>query len=397
MAAPLLRVVDFSTHLSGPLASQLLRSFGAEVVKIESPRDGDGNRGLAPLIEGQGMFHLAFNSGTRSVAVSSRSPHWRTVVAAAVQWADAVVVGGRPDDVQRLGLGFDELAQSKSELIYCLITGYGEGGPWRDFPAHGQQPDAMAGLAAVEWVDGLPETPGPWRSTGTTLAAVFAALGIMAAVRRQALDGGPQHVAVSLWGCALWWNWRDLNTHAALGHGWPDYRDLGTRYAMYPTADGRVLILCPIERKFWEPFCDLLDLPAEARARGEWDSSRMDFGVGPAYAGERRLIAERMVERTLAEWEPLLREAEIPFAPVLTWAEAVASEHAVHNGVMRTMPVGDRTTEIATPPVAVGAKSGAGGDSPLPPAPALGEHSAEFLREVGLDDLADEVTGGRVP
>jgi crotonobetainyl-CoA:carnitine CoA-transferase CaiB-like acyl-CoA transferase len=239
----------------------------------------------------------------------------------------------------------------------------------------------------------MPETPAGWRSTGTSLAAVFAALGIMAAIRRQQIEPGAQYVSVSLWGSALWWNWRDLNTYAGLGHAWPDYGDLGSRYAMYPTSDERVLILCPGEQKFWERFCDLLGLPSALRARGDWSTSRMDFGRGPAYADEREIIAQHTRSRTLDEWLPLLAEAGIPFAPVLTWVEAVAGDHAASNAVMRPVPVGDTTTELAAVPVSVGPGPPAPVVIPLPPAPPLGADTASFLDELGLGHLADQLAG----
>jgi crotonobetainyl-CoA:carnitine CoA-transferase CaiB-like acyl-CoA transferase len=397
---PLLRLVDFSTHLSGPLATSLLRDLGAEVIKVENVHDGDGNRGMDPLIEGRGMFHIALNGGTRSLAISKRSPHWGPVVRACTRWADAVIVGGRPDDVRRLGLGYEDLAEYNDRLVYCLITGYGEAGPWRDYPAHGQQPDALAGLLPVDWVDGMPETPPGWRTAGTTLAGMMAALGVMAGLRRAEAEREPQYVSTSLWGSAIWWNWRDLNTQASLGRGWPDYKAMGSRYALYPTADQRALLLCPIERKFWERTCDLLGLPAELRERGRWDVSRMDFGAGPAYEGEREAIAAALRTRSLAEWTPQLEALEIPFAPILSWEEALQSEHAQANGVMRETAVGATPVEVAAPPLRV--QSGAGAPDPeaakpvMPPAPELGADTAELLREIGLEQIAKQVIDGRL-
>jgi crotonobetainyl-CoA:carnitine CoA-transferase CaiB-like acyl-CoA transferase len=394
---PTLRVVDFSTHLSGPMASQLLRQLGADIVKIENTGDGDGNRGMAPLIAGKGMFHVALNSGARSISISKRSPHWLEVVRASAAWADAVIVGARPDDARTLGIDYDTLTDANPSLVYCAISGYGEDGPLSAYPAHGQQPDALAGMVPVTWVDGSPETPAGWRSTGTTLAAVFAALGVLAALRTQLTDPGPKYVSVSLWGAALWWKWRDLNTSANLGHGWHDYRDLGSRYAMYPTRDERALIVCPIERKFWESFCDVVGLPDASKAKGRWDASRMDFGEGPGYAEERVLIADRLRTRPLDEWTALLGEAGVPFAPVLTAAEAMESPHARHHGVLAATSVDGTPARVATSPLSVGAaQPRRDAARELPPAPALGEHTREFLTELGLDEAAAAVVDGKL-
>src|SRR3954454_2122613 len=101
-----LRVVDFSTHLSGPLATHLLTELGATVVKVENPRTGDGNRAIFEVGGGMGLFHLALNSGARSLAVDRRSELWPEVVAAAARWADVVVVGARPLDARKRGTDF---------------------------------------------------------------------------------------------------------------------------------------------------------------------------------------------------------------------------------------------------------------------------------------------------
>src|ERR1700756_1294671 len=101
---PLIRIVDFSTHLSGPLASHLLGELGAEVIKVENPRTGDGNRGIFDVGGGMGMMDLALNSGAPSLGVERRSEQWPEVIAACARWADAVIVGARPVDARRRGM-----------------------------------------------------------------------------------------------------------------------------------------------------------------------------------------------------------------------------------------------------------------------------------------------------
>ncbi|MBW3665214.1 MAG: CoA transferase [Actinobacteria bacterium] len=388
------RVVDFSTHLSGPLASHLLTEMGADVVKIERPGVGDGNRGLDPLIAGRGMFHAALNSGARSLAVHNRSPYWNDIVAAAARWADAVIVGLRPVDAQRRGLDFATLRVENPTLVYCLVSGFGERGPWADYTAHGQTIDALAGQVPIEWHDGLPSTQSGWRSSGAVLAGVFAALGVLAGLYRRERGEGAQHVSASLWGSAMWWNWRDLNTYANLGQPWNEYRELGARYAMYPTADDRAVLLAPIERKFWHRLCDILDLPDEWRERGSWERSAMEFGRGPEHADERPLIAERMRQKPLDEWWPALEESGIPFAPVLTVEEALRSEHAAAEGVMRGTRVLEEDVLVSALPMRLSDSAegaGTGPLDPLSPAPELGADARSVLADLGLEGIEDEL------
>jgi crotonobetainyl-CoA:carnitine CoA-transferase CaiB-like acyl-CoA transferase len=381
------RIADFSTHLSGPFASRLLSDLGATVIKIENPRTGDGNRGLPPLIGGTGSMHLTLSAGARSIAVDKRSPHFATIVSAVIGWADAVIVGARPQDAARLGLDFASVAKVKPDVVYCLISGYGESGPWKDFTAHGQTMDAMAGLVPIEWVDGAPRTPHGWRSTGTTLAGMYAALGIMYALNRQARGArGALHVSVPVWSAAMAWSWRDLACLANLGEAWNEYQDLGSRYAMYGTGDHRALIVAPVEKKFWQEFCDVADL-GHLRERGNWESG-MDFGRGPDYEAERAEIAGAVSGRTLEQWTDILSRTAVPFAPVLTLEEALQSDHAAALGVMRASTVGGQGVEVAATPIRITADGGPErGLGPLTSPPGIGEQTEEILGELGLGDL----------
>ena len=385
------KVADFSTHLSGPLASRLLSDLGADVVKVENPRTGDGNRGLAPYVDGVGIMHLALGAGARSLAVDRRSPHWPDVVAACARWADVVLVGARPSDARRLGIDFESIHRSNRHAVYCLISGYGDHGPWQDMTAHGQTMDAMAGLVTVEWDGDEPRTPPGWRSSGTTLAGIHAALGVSYALYQRATGfDGPLSVQVSVWESAMWWSWRDSTCLANLGEPWSEYRELGTRYAMYGTADRRALLLAPVEKKFWEAFCDAAGLP-QLRGCGDWHHGP-DFGNGPGYAAEGELLRRRVGELPLDEWRRLLEATGVPFAPVLTLGEALASDHAAANDVMVGTTMGDRPVRIPAAPVRLSTGRPSVSDQRLSPPPIIGEHTSAVLGEIGLGHLVGSLT-----
>ncbi|MDE0581324.1 MAG: CaiB/BaiF CoA-transferase family protein [bacterium] len=386
-----LRIVDFSTHMSGPLASHLLVEMGADVIKVEHPVQGDGNRGNEPKIAGISDLHLALNPGTRSIAISTRSPHWSDVVAGVTAWADAVIVGSRPKDAVRRGLDFHTLLEANPQLVYCVISGYGLTGPWAEYKAHGQNMDALAGRVEVDWNDGHPQTQVGWRSAGVLLAGVFGAMGVLAAIVKRDRGGGPQFVHTSIWNTALWWNWRDVNTWVNNDEPWHEYRALGSRYSMYATSDLRALLICPLEKVAWERFCDLTGLD-HLSARGEWTHS-MDFG----YDDEFPLIADAISRRSFDDWTRLLNEAEIPFAPILTLDEAVNSEHAQVNRVLRGTEVPGGRVQMAASPVQLSSnpdEAAQPGLSDLPPPPDLGSDTDKILAEVGLDHLVGEDLSG---
>ena len=379
-----LRIVDFSTHMSGPLASHLLMEMGADVIKVEHPVQGDGNRGNEPRIGGVSDLHLALNSGTRSLTASTRSPHWPEVVAGVTAWADAVIIGSRPKDAIRRGLDYHTLLQANSELVYCAISGFGLAGPWSEYKAHGQTMDAFAGRVEVEWENGQPLTRVGWRSAGTSLAGVFAAMGVLGAIVKRDRGGGPQFVHTTIWNSAMWWNWRDVNTWANNDEQWHEYRTLGSRYSMYSTSDGRALLICPLEAVFWGRFCDMAGLD-NLRDRGDWTHS-MDFG----YDDEIPQIADAIGRRPLDEWSRLLDEAEIPFAPILTLEEAVKSDHAAASQLLRGTELPDGRVQVAASPVQISSdpEEAVSSDLPdLPPPPDLGYHSDEVLQAVGLERL----------
>ncbi len=215
-----IKVADFSTHFSGPLASHLLAELGADVIKVEHHRFGDGNREIPPLVgeQQESVFHATLSSGARSVAANSRSAEWPDLVAAAARWADVVVVSGHQAALEQRGLGFDALSAHNDRLVYCMIPAFGVAGPWSNWTAHGQGPDAMAGtVELIDTDDGRMTTPPAWRGNGTTLAGTFAAMGVMAALLRRDEAGGPQFVEVSLWASSLWSAWRDLTCRLNAG------------------------------------------------------------------------------------------------------------------------------------------------------------------------------------
>lgn len=392
------RVADFSTHLSGPIASRHLTALGADVIKIEHHRVGDGNRDFPPYFHEEGIHHLALNPGTRSLAADAKSPQWPRIVKAVAKWADVIIVGNRPTNAQRLGIDFVSMTRHNPDLVYCLITGYGVDGEWADFPAHGLNMDALAGTVPIDHQEERPDVPEHYRTAGTTFAGVQAAMGIYAALYRRSQGAGGQVVHVSIWESALSWMWRDLATQANLGRQWTPYRELGSRYCVYGTRDKRALLVCPSEKHFWHRFCDALDLPDELRQRGDWRSGS-DMGENYIALGEREVIQERIAQRDQDEWQSILSKADVPFAPLLDWREAMTSPHAAANGVMGSYQYRGRTVNVPVTPLSITAaetlsETGYPGlaaahklkAQTITSPPTLGQHTDSILKELGLAD-----------
>ncbi|MBV7482175.1 CaiB/BaiF CoA-transferase family protein [Bordetella sp. BOR01] len=389
------KVVDFSTHFSGPVAARWLTHLGADVIKVEHPVVGDGNRKFGPMFHEDSVHHLYLNAGTRSLAMAWQSPEWPRTVQALANWADVVIVGNRPAQAERLGIDAAAMLGHNPALVYCMITGYGLDGEWAALPAHGLNMDALAGAVLLKRDDGDLRVSHRYRSVGTTVAGIEAALGIYAALHRRAQGQGGQVVQVSIWEAALAWQWRDLVTQANLGHAWTEYQDLGSRYAVYTTQDDKALLVCPIEQRFWEQFCDVLGLPADIKARGDW-SGGMDLGADYRSLGESQLIAGVIRTRPQSVWLERLRAAQVPVSPVLDYTEAMASAHAQANGVMGSYQIHGHTASMPVPPVSITpVDSGVDGatlaashrakSECVPRPPDLGEHNREILMELGLE------------
>lgn len=384
---PLLRVVDFTRRIPGPVATRLLTDLGASVIRVERPGNGDGTRAMAPFIHDRGLFHVALSGGIRSLSLGRRSPHWPRVIKACVQWADAVIVGGLPDSLRKLGVDFETLVAHNPRLVHCNLTGYGEHGPLSTLPAHGVNPDAYAGQVPIDYPSGQPEISAHYQSAGSPLSGVFAALGVLAALRRRDATGEPQRISVSLFGAALWWNWRHVVSVANTGRPWWNYRDFGGRYMTYRTKDEKVILVCPIEQPFWEAFCDELGLPQEWRSRGWWgEKSHVDHGV--SYPWEKPVIAEAIAKQTLEYWTAAFTRINIPFAPILSLEDALAGEHVRATGALRTVRVNGRDAKIPALPIEFASDRLESNAKMRLKTPDIGEHNAEILREIGLSGLS---------
>jgi crotonobetainyl-CoA:carnitine CoA-transferase CaiB-like acyl-CoA transferase len=385
---PSFRVADFSTHFPGPMATHLLAELGADVLKIENDKTGDGNREIGPFIDGQSVMHSILNAGTRSLSANRRRDDWPEIVAAASRWADVVVVAGSVGELADRGLDFETISVANPDVVYCMLPAYGNKGPWRNTPGHGQNMDAYAGLVIPRYdAHGLPETPAEWRGTGTTVAPLFAALAIVHALFRRSDVGKAQCIEVSVWGAALWSSWRDIVCQANTGERWINFGDMGSRYAMYRTSDDRALLVCPIEQKFWETFCDVLGLPTELRERGNWATVRMDYGKGAGYEGEREQIQSVIGTQPLAHWTAALEKERFPMAPILTLAEVLASDHAEIEGVIREVPSAEpsgRAVRVPRFPIRYSDDSLEPWRDGVSAPPRLGQHNAEALAMIGL-------------
>jgi crotonobetainyl-CoA:carnitine CoA-transferase CaiB-like acyl-CoA transferase len=368
-----LRVLDLTRLLPGPFATLVLADLGADVVKIEDPQGGDYLRWTPPLAgEQSGAFH-ALNRNKRSVALDLRHPDGAAALRRLARWADAVVESFRPGVLDRLGLGYDALRAENPRVVLCSITGYGQDGPYAARAGHDLDYCAIAGVLAL---NGPPERPLP---LGVQVADVAggawpAAVGVLAALRRRDATGEGAHVDVSMTEGALALLAMPLGMAAARGaplaRGREPLTGGGASYDVYRTLDGRFVALGALEPKFFAAFCAAAGRPELA--------ARQLVGGG---AGPRAELEELFAGRTRAEWEAFAAAHDVCLAPVLEGEEPRADPQLAARGAfveVETPWEGRAMPGVATP---VRLRNV---EAPRRPAPQLGEHGAEVLREAGF-------------
>jgi len=349
------RVLDLTRLLPGAVATAWLRSFGAEVIKIEQPGTGDYARSLFVADGETNPVFEATNRGKKSVQIDLKDPDGRAAFLGLAETADVVVESFRPGVMDRLGLGYEALSALNSRLIYCAISGFGQSGPLRDLAGHDLNYIAMAGLLDMTGRGG-----GPPAIPGTQVAdlaggSMQAVIGILLALlaraatdRGQMVDVSMTDGVVALMPVALAALSKDRRTPARGGEALTGGLAC---YDVYATSDGNYMAVGALEPKFWSNLCKALGCP--------------DLIAAQYISGEQERIRSRLegifVRRTAAEWWSELRIVECCVTPVRTLDEVAADEH------LREYPPG-LIPRLSETPAALAGR-----------APKLGEHDDEFL------------------
>jgi alpha-methylacyl-CoA racemase len=324
-------VLDFSTLLPGPLATLLMAEAGAEVTKVERVGGGDEMRSYEPKFGAASVNFALLNRGKRSITVDLKDPAQRVRLDALVDRCDVLVEQFRPGVMERLGLGYEQVAARNPRVVYCSISGYGQSGPLAQRAAHDLNYIADSGmLSLVAGADGAPVLPAALLADiagGSYPAMINVSLALLERER----SGTGTHLDISMSDnifTFLYW---------ALGNGatgaWPrPGEELVTggspRYHLYRTADGRHLAAAPIEDHFWTRFCEMIDLPEPLR----------DADADPRAAIEA--VAALIVAQTAAHWQSLFANEDVCCTIVRELPEALDDEHIAARGIF-SRTVGD--------------------------------------------------------
>jgi alpha-methylacyl-CoA racemase len=336
-----IKVLDFSTLLPGPLAGLFLAEAGADVIKIERPGIGDEMRTYEPKLGADSANFALLNRGKRSVAIDLKAPDAIARLTPLIESADVLIEQFRPGVMQRLGLGFDALSRINPRLIYCSITGFGQNGPRRDMAGHDLNYLALAGLlsltADATGAPTMPHTPIADIAGGSYPAVVNILLALLQ--RQQTGRGSYLDIAMTdnLFLLAYW----GLASGFAAGQ-WPrPGANLVTggspRYQIYRTADGGYVSAGPIEQRFWEAFCRLIELDEPLR-----DDSRNP-------AATRRAVAARIAAKPTIHWRQLFDGVDACCAVVASLEQAVQDPQVIARKLFTRRAASDTNTVPALP------------------------------------------------
>lgn len=361
----------------GPYATQILGDMGADVIKVES-REGDHFRTVAPARNaGMGATFLNLNRNKRSIVLDLKRDNDRRVLLDLLADADVFVSNVRPQSMRKLGLDYDSLRGPYPRLVYCGLYGFSEDGPYAGRPAYDDIIQAMSGLAVLQ---GHNDAGGPRYVNGIVAdktAALTGAYAIAMALFERERSGLGQAVEVPMFESFVAFNLVEHLGGSTFGPGTSGMgyeRVLSTYRQPYRTRDGFIALL-PYTQSHWQRFFDLAGYPEHAQ-----DPRFMDPELRSRYVDEVYGVLARIVrERSTEEWFALLKDADIPVAPVLAPEELLADAHLTAVGLFKSAqhPTEGEIRTVVNPvkfsrtPAAIGRL-----------APTLGQHTQEILDEV---------------
>lgn len=374
-----IRILDFTHMLSGPYATMLLADLGADVIKIEPPRLGEGTRRLLEKdkkhsIDGMGAYFLTLGRNKKSLALDLKSSAAKTILHDLVRCSDVVVYNFRAGVGEKLGLHFDELKEINPRIISCSVTGFGETGPNRDCTSFDMVAQATGGGMTLTGDGAHPLRSGI--PIGDLGGGLMATIGILSALQARVRTGVGQHVDISMQDAQVsllnyMATMTSLSGEAPKANGNAHF--VHVPYDSFPTAD-RHIIIAIITNELWKTFIQTmalseLDTPENEEQPGRWKNKDHITSV----------LSEKLRTRTCDAWLTILRPAGVPCAPVNDVHAVLNDPHLHARQMIVDVPhANGRSVLQAGNPI----KLSAAGQDTFSAPPRVGEHTQFVLHNV---------------
>jgi crotonobetainyl-CoA:carnitine CoA-transferase CaiB-like acyl-CoA transferase len=375
-----LKVIDLSQGVAGPYCAMLLAQYGANVIKVEPPKVGDWARNLGVRYGDQCAYSIPSNLGKRSIALDLKQPDGQAILWRLLRDADIFVQGFRPGVIDRLGFGYDAVAEREPRILYLSVSGFGQVGPLAERPAMDPVLQAYTGLTVEnKGEDGIPHRVPIIAIDMATALYAYAAVSTALYARRDQPSG--RHIEASLLQAAAGLQTvRMMASYLEAGAVRPPAAPSG----VYQTADGWMMITVVRHHEF-VGFCAALGLPQYAgderfaTPEGRFvHTEELNAVLRPLLASQdfghwsERLAAQRIMHEQLNTYTSFLQQPHVADCGAIAWLH--------HPQVPQPLPMPNL---IGAPPFASG--------SMFATAPGLGEHSEAILREHGysVGEIAD--------
>ncbi len=388
MSGPLsgLRVLDLTRVLAGPWATQMLADFGAEVIKIERPGEGDDTRGWGPPFltnadgtSGDSAYFQSANRGKHSVCIDMAKPEGQDLLRRLAAQSDIIVENFKVGGLKKYGLDYDSLNAVNPKLIYCSITGFGQTGPYANRAGYDFMIQGMAGVMSITGEpDGAPMKMGV--AFSDIFAGLHAVIGIQAALYHREKTGVGQHIDISLLDSqvAVLAN-QALNylvggkVPARLGNAHPNI----VPYQTFETADGHIIMAVGSDRQYTE-YCRIIG--ATTLAEAPYNTNRGRVENRAALVPQ---LEPLMKQRSTADWVAAFEAASVPCGPINTIDQVFADPHVKARGLELSL---EREDGSSVPGVANPIVFSATPHETKNPSPILGQGTVHVLtRLLGLN------------
>ena len=383
MSGPLagIRVLELGSLIAGPFCAKTLGDFGAEVIKIEPPGEGDALRSWRRMRNGTSLWWHVQSRNKKSVTCDLRRPEGQEIVRRLARGAHIMIENFRPGALERWNLGWDALSAANAELILVRISGYGQSGPYRERPGFAAIAEAVAGLRHIT---GFPDRPPvrPNLSLGDTIAALHGVIGALLALHAVKNGARGQVIDVALYEAVFNCMESLLPEYDAQGYIRSRSGSALPGIApsnLYPCRDGSYVLIAGNADSLFRRLMsaigrdDLRDDPVLARNDGRAAQMERIDGAIAAWTGTR----------TQAEVLAAMEAAEVPAGRIYTAADIAADPHYRVRGMIERVTAADGEP-LSVPGIIP--KLSATPGAVRTPAPKLGEHTDEVLRGIGYSD-----------